>query len=89
MGILLSSQGKYDESMPYHIEAHEARRRVLGNEHPDTLGSINVIGLLLERQGKFDDAMEYHTEALEANRRVLGDEHPRRSARSAPWVSCF
>ena len=43
MGILLKSQGKYDEAMPYYVEALETQRRILGDEHPDTLVSINAL----------------------------------------------
>ena len=30
--------------MPYYVEALETRRRVLGDEHPGTLISINNMG---------------------------------------------
>ncbi|MDP7189804.1 MAG: tetratricopeptide repeat-containing protein, partial [Phycisphaerales bacterium] len=43
MGNLLSDLGKYEEAMPYYVEALEARRRVLGDEHPHTLDSINAL----------------------------------------------
>ncbi len=62
--------------MPYYVEALETRRRVLGNEHPSTLASINNMGSLLYKQGKYDEAEVYYTEALEGRRRVLGDKHP-------------
>ena len=57
-------------------EALEIRRRVLGDEHPDTLSSINNMGLLLQDQGKLPEAEPFYREALETRRRVLGDEHP-------------
>jgi non-specific serine/threonine protein kinase/serine/threonine-protein kinase len=54
----------------------EKRRRVLGEEHPDTLLSISNMGVLLRAQGKLDQAEPYYREALEKRRRVLGEEHP-------------
>ncbi|MDP7520278.1 MAG: tetratricopeptide repeat protein, partial [Phycisphaerales bacterium] len=75
MGLLLSDLGKYDEAMPYYVEALETKRRALGDEHPDTLGSIGNMGLLLYSQGKYEEAMPYYVEVLETSRRVLGDEH--------------
>ena len=54
----------------------EERRRVLGNDHPDTLTAINKMGLTLHNQGKYEEALSYTTEALEARRRVLGNDHP-------------
>ncbi len=49
---------------------------MLGEEHPETLASINNMGLLLRAQGKLAEAEPYWREALEKSRRVLGEEHP-------------
>jgi non-specific serine/threonine protein kinase/serine/threonine-protein kinase len=48
---------------------------VLGDEHPDTLLSINNMGFLLQAQGNLAEAEPYLREALEKRRRVLGEEH--------------
>jgi len=53
----------------------ETRRRVLGDEHPNTLTSINNLGGLLHAQGKLSEAEPYLREALETSQRVLGDGH--------------
>jgi tetratricopeptide (TPR) repeat protein len=76
MGSLLQAQGKLAEAEPYYRDALEKRRRVLGEEHPDTLTSINNMGVLLESQGKLAEAEPYYRDALEKRRRVLGEEHP-------------
>jgi len=55
--------------------AMEIRRHVLGDDHPDTLLSINNMGFLFHHQGKLEEAGLYYREALEGRRRVLGDEH--------------
>ncbi|MFO0859473.1 MAG: tetratricopeptide repeat protein [Phycisphaerales bacterium] len=68
--------GLYDAAFPLQESALATRRRVLGEEHPDTLTSINNMGFLLEAQGKLDQAEPYYREALEKRRRVLGEEHP-------------
>ncbi len=68
--------GLYDSALPLQTSALTTRRRVLGNDHPDTLASINNMGSLLRRQGKLDEAMLFYREALEGNRRVMGDDHP-------------
>jgi non-specific serine/threonine protein kinase/serine/threonine-protein kinase len=51
------------------------RRRELGDEHADTLSSIDRMGVLLHAQGKWSEAEAYLREALEKRRRVLGEEH--------------
>ena len=48
---------------------------MLGDDHRDTLGSINIMGVVLRSLGKLDEALPYYTEALEGCRRVLGDNH--------------
>ena len=75
-GYTLSQAGKSDEATPYLIEALEIRRRMLGDEDPDTIMSIGFMGEHLMFNKKFEEAMPYYVEALEAQRRVLGDEHP-------------
>ncbi len=68
--------GKFNEAEPYQREALEGRRRVLGDDHPDTLGSINNMGALLLAAGKSAEAEPYYRAAMEGHRRILGDDHP-------------
>ncbi|HZW09796.1 MAG TPA: serine/threonine-protein kinase [Phycisphaerales bacterium] len=56
--------------------ALELRRRLLGDEHPDTLRSTYSMAQLLRHQGKFAEAEGHMREAVAGFRRVLGDEHP-------------
>ena len=56
-------------------EALEGFRRVLGNDHPDTLISIANMGSLYTDMGDYAEAEPYFREALEGHRRVLGDGH--------------
>jgi tetratricopeptide (TPR) repeat protein len=67
--------GLYDAAKPLLERALETRRRVLGEEHPDTLSSIGDMGSLLQSQGKPGAALAYYREALEKSRRVLGEDH--------------
>jgi serine/threonine protein kinase len=68
--------GRYDDAYPLQESALATRRRTLGEEHPDTLASINSMGALLQLQGRPAEAEIYHREALEKSRRTLGEEHP-------------
>jgi tetratricopeptide (TPR) repeat protein len=67
--------GLYDAARPLSERVLQTRRRVLGEEHPDTLASISNLGTLLQRQGNYGQALPYRREALEKSRRVLGDDH--------------
>jgi tetratricopeptide (TPR) repeat protein/tRNA A-37 threonylcarbamoyl transferase component Bud32 len=75
IGTILESNGRLAEAELQFRQALEWRRSVLGDEHPDTLRSINNMGGLLQAQGKPFEAEPYYREALETRRRVLGDEH--------------
>ncbi len=68
--------GLYDAAKPLFERALETRRRVLGEEHPDTLVSIGNVGAVLQKLGKLDLATTYDQEALEKSRRALGGDHP-------------
>jgi hypothetical protein len=54
----------------------EARRRVQGEEHPHTLGSMSGLASALSCAGRHAEAVEMHRTTLEARRRVQGEEHP-------------
>jgi hypothetical protein len=56
--------------------ALEARERVLGPEHPDTLRSVNNLAELLRGKGDHAGAEPLYRRALEGNERVQGPEHP-------------
>ena len=65
-------------------ERFARRRRVLGADHPDTLGSANNLAEDLRRLGEYQAARELDEDTLAHRRRVLGDDHPdtRRSVRN-------
>jgi tetratricopeptide (TPR) repeat protein len=76
LGDRYDDLGLYDAAKPLLERALETRRRVLGDEHPDTLKSLSQMGALLNHQGKRNEAMPYYREALDTSRRVLGEDHP-------------
>jgi len=68
--------GLNEAAVPLQESALSTRRRVLGEEHPDTLLAISNMSVLLRELGRLADAEPYHREALEKSRRILGEEHP-------------
>jgi Flp pilus assembly protein TadD len=52
------------------------KEKVLGEEHPSTLDSMNNLALVLDSQGKHAEADEMHRQALQLKEKVLGQEHP-------------
>ena len=74
-----------EEAAPLFREALNGRRRILGDDHPNTLTSINNMAVLLEAQGKLKEAAPLHREVVDRSLRTLGDDHPRRSLYQSNW----
>jgi tetratricopeptide (TPR) repeat protein len=76
IGRCQESNGQYVPAELAHRQAWSLRKGLLGQEHPDTLDSVNNLGLVLRSQGKYTEAKAMHQQALEGREKVLGQEHP-------------
>ena len=54
----------------------EGQRRVHGEEHKDTLMSLNNMGALLHDMGDFTSSLDYKGQALRVGEKVQGKTHP-------------
>jgi len=54
----------------------EERRRVLGDDHPDTLTSRDTLAMLTARSGRRAEARDLYRQVLADRSRVLGPDHP-------------
>ena len=54
----------------------ETRKRVLGEEHLDTLTSIGNLASTYRNQGRWKEAEELEVQVMETRKRVLGEKHP-------------
>ena len=54
-----------EEALPFVTEALEKSRRILGDDHHNTLNAISSLATLLKNQGRYDQALIHCTEALE------------------------
>jgi hypothetical protein len=62
--------------LPLDVEILAGYRRLLGDDHPDTLNSMNSLAVARRDLGDLPGARDLHKQALAARRRVLGDDHP-------------
>ncbi|KAJ0138247.1 Amidase [Fusarium oxysporum f. sp. albedinis] len=76
VALELTSQGRYKEAQQIRQQIMELRRKLLGDEHPDTLTSMNGLSDILVCLGKFQEAEKIYQSTLELRKKVLGDEHP-------------
>jgi hypothetical protein len=76
LGRYYEGQGAYAQAKQWYQQCLEECRRRLGDEHSDTLTSMNNLAQTLSRQGDYVRARQLQEQVLEVSRRVLGEEHP-------------
>ena len=76
IGTTYRDLGIYPEAQRQFERALDLRRRVLRDDHPDTLLSIRNLATVYHNQGKFAQAEPLYRKVLEVQRRVLGEQHP-------------
>ena len=50
---------------------------MLGEDHRETLGSLNNLGAVYHELENYEKALEYYERALEGSERTLGKNHRR------------
>jgi serine/threonine protein kinase len=76
IGKVYRNLGLYEQACPLLEQAFARRRELRGDDHPETLRSVNDLAILYEDQGRYDEAEPLFLETLETRKRVLGDDHP-------------
>ena len=75
-GLYLNTRGEPGPARPLHERALTDRRRMLGEDHPDTLTSAGNLALDLRALGEHERARQLNEDTLTRSRRVLGEDHP-------------
>ena len=89
LAMLYISQGQYVKAESLALKALEDRRRVLGNEHRDTLSTLDHLGVLYWSQDQFRKAEPYFLNSLEGRRQVIGEEDPDTLSSMNNLASCY
>ncbi|MGA3190483.1 MAG: tetratricopeptide repeat protein [Bryobacteraceae bacterium] len=76
IGNAYLDMGLYPQALEQMERTVEIRRHALGDEHPDTLQSMNNLSVLYLDQGDAARAEPLLARLLEVRRRVLGEENP-------------
>ncbi|KAF2798308.1 hypothetical protein K505DRAFT_110599, partial [Melanomma pulvis-pyrius CBS 109.77] len=74
LGMCLLSDGRLKEAEELQLQVVEIRKRVFGEEHPDTLIGKGNLALMYSKQGQWKEAEELGVQVLEIRKRVLGEE---------------
>ncbi|AEV86727.1 Nephrocystin-3 [Actinoplanes sp. SE50] len=74
--VFLHDQGVVARTIPLFKQALSDRRRLLSDDHPDTLTSVNNLASAYKAAGDLGRAIPLFKQALSDRRRLLGDDHP-------------
>jgi tetratricopeptide (TPR) repeat protein len=55
---------------------YKENKKKLGDDHPDTLKSLNNLANVFTKNGEYDRALPLYEECLAGRKRVLGDDNP-------------
>ena len=69
-------KGSITEAVDLSEIAMKVRKNILGQEHEETLDSMNMVGLAYSIGGRWRDAEKLRIRVMEITKRVLGEEHP-------------
>jgi tetratricopeptide (TPR) repeat protein/predicted Ser/Thr protein kinase len=75
-GFAYYDLGIYPEAQKQLERAVDLRRRLLGEDHADTLSVMNDLIWLYRDEGKYAQAEPLAGKVLETRKRLLGEEHP-------------
>ncbi|KAI7766379.1 hypothetical protein LZL87_013153 [Fusarium oxysporum] len=68
--------GNYRVAEDLNKKAANTRTKMLGEEHPSTLASMNNLASTYRNQGQWKEAEELGVRVMAIRKRVLGEEHP-------------
>ena len=76
IGMFLSAAGRWTETYAVRAFQFSQMEVLYGQDHPDTLGSMNNLAVVLNNQGKYNEAEKMNRQALVLEETVLGKKHP-------------
>ena len=76
VGLTYRGLGLISENLDVSGKALAIRRQAIGDQHPDTLSSMNDNAVAFCDASQFDRAIELHEQALNGRRAMLGADHP-------------
>ena len=76
VALVFTESGKWKEAEELQVQVMKTSKRVLGEEHPDTLTSMANLASTYRNQGRWKEAEELEVQVMKTRKRVLGEEHP-------------
>jgi Tetratricopeptide repeat len=70
------ARGSSIDAEKMSIKSMKVRKKLLGEEHNNTLSSMAMVALAYNLEGRWKEAKELQVQVMETSARVLGAEHP-------------
>ncbi|KAF3920163.1 Nephrocystin-3 [Arthrobotrys entomopaga] len=77
LGNALEGQCRFNEAVFYMKQAVEMAERIIGYDHPDTMGIVHNLGAVYKGQRELDLAETCARRAMEGHEKSLGPNHPK------------
>jgi CHAT domain-containing protein/tetratricopeptide (TPR) repeat protein len=75
--VALYGKRDFRQAIRFAEQAVNKRRRLLGDQHPDTATSLGNLALMYESLGDYAKAEPLYRQAPEIDKRALGETHPK------------
>jgi hypothetical protein len=72
----LYSDGRYEEAEKLQVQVMETRKRVLGDEHPNTLITMHSLAFSLQSRARHEEVVTLMERCFQSRQRILGEQHP-------------
>lgn len=76
LGCSFRALGQYDAAFSQIREAYELRKELFGEEHVETLRSLDELATTERCMGDYEQAEQLHRHVVDARKARLGPEHP-------------
>ena len=76
LAVALELQERYEESAAIQNQCLEGYEKLYGEDHVESLTSMNNLGHVFYKQGKYSESEDMHRRASEGFERILGPEDP-------------
>ncbi|KAI9761339.1 MAG: hypothetical protein M1840_001963 [Geoglossum simile] len=83
------ARGSSIDAEKMSMKSMKVRKKLLGEEHEDTLSSMAMVALACNLKGQWKEAEELNVQVMETCKRVLGEEHPSTLTSMANLASTF
>ena len=75
-GTFMSTSGDYDGGLVWLQRALDGGEMALGEDHPNTLSTVNNMANTYNSQGDYGKALVWYQRALDGREKALGKDHP-------------